>query len=328
MFASHVHNFRGLAIMLIVLAHVVSVFDWSSHPELMRWFKISFANISVFFLFISGYLFQHLIARFEYRKYLKTKLANVILPYILISLPAVVLFTAVMQRPGIRAGFYDQSVPLQVAEFYLTGTHLAPFWFIPTVAVYYLMSPLLRLADRTPGFYWSLPFWILMTVLFTRQGNPLINCIHYLSVYLTGMACSRHRQVATEWLSRGWWVLLFPLVLLIWVEYTFTIGTHGWQNTLQKLALCLIFFEFLRRWGAGADRWLARAGTLSFGIFFIHSYVISAAKVVMAQAGWVPLAGDLPALFAASAVFILASMMVVTAAKTMTGRYSRQMIGC
>ena len=328
MFLGHIHNFRGLAIMLIVLTHVVSVFDWSSHPELVRWLKIAFANTSVFFLFISGYLFQHLIARFEYGSYLKTKLSNVILPYTLASIPAVVLFTAVMQRPEIRAGFYDQSLPFQVAEFYLTGSHLAPFWFIPTIAVYYLIAPLLRLADRTPGFYWSLPFWILVTVLSTRSSNPLISCVHYLSVYLTGMACSRHRQVATEWLSRWWWALLLPMVLMLWAEYSFTTYTHGWQNTLQKLALSLIFFELIRRWGAGGDRWLARAGTLSFGIFFIHSYVISASKLVMAKVGWTPLVGDLPAFFVASVVFILASMMVVAAAKAMTGRYSRQMIGC
>jgi surface polysaccharide O-acyltransferase-like enzyme len=328
MFVGHIHNFRGLAIMLIVLTHVVSVFDWSAHPELLRWLKIAFANTSVFFLFISGYLFQHLIGRFEYGKFLKTKLTNVILPYVLVSIPAVVLFTLVMRRPEIRAGFYDQSLPLQVAEFYVTGSHLAPFWFIPTIAVYFLISPLLRLADRTPGFYWSLPIWILVTVLFSRQANPLINCIHYLSVYLTGMACSHHRQAATEWLSRGWWVLLLPLVLLLWGEYSFTTVTHGWQNTLQKLTLCLIFFELIRRWGAGGDRWLSRAGTLSFGIFFIHSYVISASKLAMAKIGWTPLIGDLPAFFAASVVFILASMLAVTLAKAMTGRYSRQMIGC
>ncbi len=328
MFIGHIHNFRGLAIMLIVFTHVVSVFDWSAHPELVRWIKISLANTPILFVFISGFLFQHLIARFEYVNYLKTKLKNVVLPYFLISIPAIVLYAAVMQRPELRAGFYDQSVAFQVAEFYLTGTHLAPFWFIPTMAVFYIVSPLLRLADATPRFYWSLPIWLLVTVFVARNNIPLVNFIHYMSVYLMGMACSRHRQVATEWLSRGWWLLLFPLALLVWGEYRFATGTHGWQNTLQKLVLCLILLELVRRWGASADRFLARAGTLSFGIFFVHSYVISATKVAMAKIGWTPLAGELPAFFAASVAFILVSMLVVTAAKAVTGRHSRQMIGC
>lgn len=328
MFVNYVHNFRGLSIMLIVFTHVVSVFDWSAHPEIVRWLKISLANTPIFFVFISGYLFQHLMGRFEYVKYLKTKLTNVVLPYFLVSIPAIVLFTLVMQRPEVRAGFYDQAVAWQVVEFYLTGTHLAPFWFIPTMAVFYLVSPLLRLADRTPGFYWSLPLWVVLTIFVAKSNNPIISSVHYVSVYLMGMACSRHREAATEWLSRYWSVLLLPLALLVWGEYTYATGTHGWQNTLQKLTLCLILFELMRRWGAGADRWFSRAANLSFGIFFIHSYVISAAKVAMAKIGWAPLAGELPAFFAASVVFILASMMMVAAAKAVTGRYSRQMIGC
>lgn len=328
MFIGHVHNFRGLAIMLIVFTHVVSVFDWSAHPEMVRWIKIFLANTPIIFVFISGFLFQHLIGRFQYVDYLQSKLKNVVLPYFLVSIPAIVLFTAVMQRPELRAGFYDQSVAWQVVEFYLTGTHLAPFWFIPTMAVFYLVSPLLRWADATSWFYWTLPFWVLVTIFVSRNNLPMVNCVHYMSVYLMGMACSRHRLVVTEWLARGWWVLLLPLALLIWGEYRFATGTHGWQNTLQKLVLCLILLELVRRWGASADRWLSRAGTLSFGIFFIHSYVISASKMAMTKIGWTPLIGDLPVFFAASVVFILASMMAVSLAKTMTGRYSRQLIGC
>ena len=107
MFVAHVHNFRGLAISLIVAVHCLSIFDWSASPGLERWLKILLLNATVFFLFIAGYLFQHLSARFHYPSYLQTKFRNVVLPYLVVSIPALILFTFVMQRPEASSATRD-----------------------------------------------------------------------------------------------------------------------------------------------------------------------------------------------------------------------------
>ncbi|MBI2382179.1 MAG: acyltransferase [Gammaproteobacteria bacterium] len=328
MFVAHVHNFRGLAISLIVAVHCLSIFDWSGSPELERWLKILLLNATVFFLFIAGYLFQHLSARFHYPDYLKTKFRNVVCPYLVVSIPALFLFTVVMQRPEIRPGFYDQAPWRQIAEFLLTGQHLAPFWFIPTIVVFYLAAPLLVRLDRLPGFYWSLPLWLLVPVFVSRGMNaPLKSFVHFLPVYLLGMAMSRHRHAVEAWLARWWWTLLIPVAALVGAEDLYAQGTHSWYNTLQKILLCPVLFELMRRAGHHADRWLNQAATLSFGIFFLHSYLISASKLAIAKLwGGLP-PGSLWALALAWLAAMALSIAVVAGLKRILGHYSRSLIG-
>lgn len=327
-FLPHIHNYRGLSIVLIVAVHCISVFDWQQQPELERWLKIALLNSTIFFLFIAGYLFQHLSGRFDYRSYLRSKLRNVILPYVLISIPAIVLFTLVMQRPEVREGFYDQPVWRQVVEFYLTGQQLAPFWFLPTIAMFYVTAPLWIFLDRLKGFYLCLPVLLLLPVFVSRgEHQPLQSFVHFAPVYLLGMAFSRHRALIDRWLPRCWWALPPLAALLVFGEWHYAHGTHSWYNTLQKIALCPVMYEILRRVGARADPLFARLGTLSFGIFFLHSYVISAAKLAIDRL-WGAVPGSVLGVLCAATVATLLTMALLIVAKRVLGRSSRMIVGC
>lgn len=326
-FLPHIHNYRGLSIVLIVAVHCISIFDWQQQPELERWLKIALLNSTIFFLFIAGYLFQHLSARFNYGTYLRSKLRNVILPYLLISIPAIVLFTVVMHRPEVRDGFYDQPVWRQVVEFYLTGQQLVPFWFLPTIAVFYVTAPLWIFLDRTKGFYLCLPLLLLAVFVSRGEHQPLQSFVHFAPVYLLGMAFSRYRVLIDRWLPRCWWVLPPLAALLVYGEWQYAHGTHSWYNTLQKIALCPVMYELLRRVGARADPLFAQLGTLSFGIFFLHSYVISAAKLGVDRL-WGPVPGSVPAVVLAATLVTLLTMSLLLAAKRVLGRSSRMIVGC
>src|SRR5260221_3946657 len=85
----YINSLRGVAILFIIVMHGALLFDWHEPPEVsvraMRWLL---GNATVMFVFISGFLFQHLSSRFIYRRYLKIKLERVMLPYAIISIPA------------------------------------------------------------------------------------------------------------------------------------------------------------------------------------------------------------------------------------------------
>jgi len=327
-YLGHVHNFRGFAIVLIIVTHCVSAFDWSASPVLVDVLKRGVANGTILFLFIAGYLFQHLSGRYQVGDYLWKKARFVVLPYLLVSIPALLLYTVFMQRPDVPAGFYERPAIEQIGFFLVTGSHLAPFWFIPTIVLYYLASPLLYWLDRQSWFYWLLPLLVAIPVFVPRGHlDPVQSFVHFLPVWVLGMACSHHRELASRWLER----LLLPLCVLVAVLFALEIGlakgTHSAFSSLGKIALTLVLFELFRRGGRLFDRGFALAGTLSFGLFFLHSYVISASKILVERiAGGQP-PGNLFAFACASLFAVLASMLVVRLVQMILGKASRLVIG-
>lgn len=327
-YLTHVHNFRGFAIVLIVFTHCLSAFDWSESPLLIKALKHVVANGTILFLFIAGYLFQHLSDRYRAWEYLWKKARFVALPYFLISIPALVLYTVFMPRPDMPAGFYEMQEWKQALFFLFTGSHLAPFWFIPTIVIFYLISPVLYWLDCKPWFYRLLPLLLLIPVFVSRGYlKPLQSFIHFLPIWVLGMACSRYRHSVTSWLDRWLWALLLLSILFLGFEMAFADGTHTWFSSLGKTVLTLGLFELFRRWGKGANSWFETVGTLSFGIFFLHSYVISVGKLGAEQVlGGLP-GGSLLGVVVAGVVATIISKLLVRLVKQACGSSSRLFIG-
>ena len=237
---AHVHNLRGLAIMFIVITHCLSVFDWSASPILEMVLKRIVANGTIFFLFIGGFLFEHLAVEYRPLPYLITKFKFVVVPYIVTSIPALLVFTVFSKRDGMSSGFYLQPIWLQVSEFLLTGTHLAPFWFIPTIIVFYLASPLIYMSFRRRSAYLVLPFLFLIPIFVPRgDADPLQSFVHFLPIWVLGMACSRFSEIASRALMRWFWWLLAAALALLLAEMALTEGTHSWYSDLGKAVFAL-----------------------------------------------------------------------------------------
>lgn len=140
-YQQHIHVFRGVAIIFIVCAHTIPSLDWSENPVLGRVIDALVNQSSIFFFFIAGYLFQHLSERFNFGKYIFQKFKTVIVPYLILSIPAIFIFTVLAKRTGVWSWFYLLPVWEQVALFLLTGKHLAPLWFVPTITIFYFFAP-------------------------------------------------------------------------------------------------------------------------------------------------------------------------------------------
>ncbi len=278
----HLHVLRGVAITLICCAHTLPSLDWSNHPALGRWIDALANESSVIFFFIAGYLFQHLSGRFSFPKYLKQKLKTVILPYLLLSIPAIFVFTVLVQRIGMWGWFYDLPRWQQAALFLLTGKHLAPLWFVPTIAMFYLLAPVFLWIDRSrPRLYWAILPLMLLSTYIGRDGpyGPIDKAIYLLPVYMLGMAFSRYRNEAMALVRRWAWALTVVAVLTM-AGYVLDWPTPPHWLLPAKAALSLLLTMLLYRWHMVFRGKLDYLAEVSFGVFFIHAYFISAIKVV------------------------------------------------
>lgn len=122
MFLNFINDFRAVATLLVVFNHCIPLLDWNNNTQSERLLGIIFFNGALLFTFISGFLFQHLAYKFHYKKYLTTRFKLVVCPYLIISIPAVLGWTFVYEKVGIRipADFYEWSAAARILYFYAT----------------------------------------------------------------------------------------------------------------------------------------------------------------------------------------------------------------
>ncbi|MEI6128152.1 MAG: acyltransferase, partial [Pseudomonadota bacterium] len=199
-FLSYIHSFRGVAILAVVATHVTDLLTWNKDQPLTENLSYSlFQNGTVLFLFIAGLLFQHLSGRFRYSKYILGKLRNVILPYIIISIPIIVY--DYLRFAGIFAPNYPRRFEnplLHVAWSYLSAAHLPiPFWFIPVIFILQVLAPALLAIDRRPRLYWIIPP-LTVSAMFCHRPENLTHIWHaftyFAPAYIAGMWFSRYRK--------------------------------------------------------------------------------------------------------------------------------------
>ncbi|MEP3482155.1 MAG: acyltransferase [Fuerstiella sp.] len=328
-FLGYVHYFRAIAITYVVGGHAIDAFTWAESSQLERLLRILFCNGSTLFVFIAGYLFQHLSGRFVAGKYFRSKLKNVILPYVVVSIPAIIVFVAFRQRDDLWPGFYDAPLTTQVVMFFLTGTHLATLWFIPMISLIFVLGPILVPLDRNGRLYWLLPVAVVVSA-FVNRGLAWQSAIHFFSVYLLGMACSHFRQPVNNFLSQR--VVLIAIMaimgLLIGAELLLTNQTMTYLNYFQKLLLSLFFIGFLFRHNESlTSRFVNGIADTSFGIYFLHAYVIFSFRLAA-----ITVYGGLPAaqilwIVIYTLLVMLVSLALVRFIQRLLGKRSRMLIG-
>src|SRR5688572_33063046 len=85
-FLRHVHYFRAFAIVSILFAHLWELpIGHDDRPTLYAVRELLFHASTMYFLFISGFLSIHLSADFDTKRYYRSKLLYVVVPYTLLS---------------------------------------------------------------------------------------------------------------------------------------------------------------------------------------------------------------------------------------------------
>ena len=82
---NYINVFRGLAILLIIMGHTMQFGENNSLAHIINCEMI--CGGTALFIFISGFLFEHLSYKFEYKNYLSKKWTNVVMPYLITAIP-------------------------------------------------------------------------------------------------------------------------------------------------------------------------------------------------------------------------------------------------
>jgi surface polysaccharide O-acyltransferase-like enzyme len=336
-FLRYIHNFRGFAILTIVATHIIPTLEWGDE-RVEKITSILIGNGTVYFIFIAGFLFQFLSSKYEYKKYLSKKLQYVILPYLLISIPAITLCIArkiYIPPDWFSARFSDWPIPGQIIMYLLTGAHLPPFWFIPMITIFYIISPILLWVDRHPQAYRILPMLLTITAVVPRpyqNDNVMQSFVHFLSVYMIGMFCSHYRDKLFLIVQKKYLWLLIGFVILTALEIAIVPRPIA-INSLSKLILCVLIIYVLwlieSRLPKKFHEIMGFLAELSFGIYFLHDYFIIAYSGAANKFGFDPFWTQANPLTFSLIFFtaVGASIVSILIVKRIFGKNSRFVIG-
>lgn len=336
-FLSYIHNFRALAIIVVVAGHCIDVLNWESHNLEYRILSVLFKNGTYFFVFISGFLFRHLFYRYNFCNYIKSKTLNIILPYLVISIPAIIVFTFILKKPYLSSTFYDHSVMYRIIYFYITGSHLTTYWYIPMIVIVYLAYPLLKYSDRKNILCYLLPMFICLSC-YVKRGDILHDLSHFVSVYILGMVVCRYKIQIFQ-VGRRIYCYVMPCVLVSCacsivfhnIAYIYNFSLYTFKVSLCFLAVSLLnFFDHNYTVHKAILGYIAK---ISFGIYFIHPYLLSGFRYLNTGI----IAGTL-ALSNAEALFfsfigiltatMLSCVVLIQFCKFIFPKWSRYIIGC
>ena len=331
-FQSDIHRLRGVAILLIVATRCATFFTWNQHPFALGLVQDLFDNSTLIFMFISGYLFHHNSSDFQYSRYLRAKLRNVIAPYVIAAAPAIA-YVLLFDVAKVHELGLDRHPGVEKVAYFLVygGAHVNyALWFIPVISLYYLASPLLLHLFNKPAGYLSLFVLIPLSVLMHRpnysHGHNVALAVYFLSVYVIGMLCSRYHDKVVAALDKHAALVIVTSVCIVGGHLmlsqhhgNYTVSSvaafdfhDGWIDWLflQKIALTFATWAVLRKLEASRLRVLDALASVSFTVYFLHLYVllVSAALIHSArvEVGVAPflallaLAILLPAAFAAT----------------------------
>jgi peptidoglycan/LPS O-acetylase OafA/YrhL len=350
-FLQYIHNLRGLAILFVVIVHARALNpEWISHENVNSFFDTFFdpseGNGTVLFLFIGGFLFQHITHyNFQFWKYIEQKFKVIILPYLIISIPLIIVrLSTNFHSLSLPEGFSEKSVWYQFFYFIATGAHMPPFWFISTIVLFYLTAPILHAVDRSWFYKYAFPF-VFVVCLFTyrpaHNANPFYSYIHYLPIYILGMWTSYYKDTIFLHASKLLYATVIIYATLSILDLSGNIALPRnitFEQILQNgdlifniyifkaVILCFMLMLTLYQLREKDMPLFELLGNYSFGIFFVHYIFISVSRKFLAALD-VEILFSIPAYLIYFLFVLLTSVVLVFFVKKLTGNKSRYLIG-
>ena len=275
----NVNWIRGIAATMIVFIHMADGLEYSLNNSQHLLIGVLVKGSTYIFVVISGFFFQLNIGKYRYSSYLAKKINNVIIPYILISIPAIAIYLLKLKPEHIWMDmdvFYSWPIVAQLLFLLATGAHLGPLWFIPVLALIYLCAPLLHWISTLRWFPLITALGVYLFLATYRpdyNSSPIMAAIHFIPIYLLGMLFCQYRKAIQHHAHHCTWV--FGLLLLtLTVISIYDKSYFG----LQKASLFALLYILLLRHQVWIDRhaWLASTlslvGIYSFTLYFLHGY--------------------------------------------------------
>lgn len=280
-FLKNIHYFRAFAIVNIVIVHIWRI------PEIYKEYnraiysfvsiarEVIFHDSTIYFIFISGFLFHHLSPAFELKKYYKNKILNVVFPYLFITILILIFKNINFSDPSLSL-----DIPFErVAETLLYGKAQIQFWYIPFIVIIFLFSPIiLKIPERL--FPYIFIFSSILPLLGTRTDTriSIFQYVYFFPIYLQGVWASKNYSKFLSLIrinkTKLIFIAIFSTLILIYLsDNSYCFGLININESfyyLQKISvtfLVIIAFKNIEHKNISILNILA---TYSFSIFFIH----------------------------------------------------------
>ena len=344
-FLCSLHYFRSFAIISIVLGHSMELVFYDFITSFWGRILASLVrNATVYFVFISGYLFHHIYSHsFNYTAFLKKRLLYVFIPYLFFALPCT-LFLVFLLDGGRYLPDNFRGHSLSAILWYLySGRMYIAYWFIPMAMCLYFASPIVieLLEDKK---VWLICVCALCVSVFVHRPainlNPIHAFFYFFPVYLFGAYCSKIRSLLLGFFQKKQvFLLLFALVLIL-IQGEFCTQTDGFYkksadvflfsgidiNLIQKLSLCIFFLIQLNSWKRNQFPILERIAEMSFPIYCIHPLLIQTLKPILVLTNSQAI-GTMAIILGAFLFLTIFSMTISYGLKMVLGKDSKFIIG-
>jgi surface polysaccharide O-acyltransferase-like enzyme len=299
----------------------------------------------VLFVFLSGFLFQHLAGRHSYPTFLRKRFTTVVLPYLVVCLPAAIASALVPRFGTPYTDITDRSAVYRIVWFLLKGSTALniALWFVPMIALYYLLAPAFLQIVRRPRLYGLLILLVPLSLLAHRPQlvphvDTLQASVYFLSAYIAGMWASQYRHRIQPVLSRWWPVLSIGFVLALLAQIVFNThhgnydGAHLFSQEhgpvdwvfAERLLECFALLALTCRFSARLEG-LRFLGFASFSIYLVHCYYVNGVKLAFLALDLDT--GNFASWLFTTVVALALSVLTVIAVRRILGRRSLYVIG-
>ena len=349
-FLGYLHSFRGFAIINIVLVHaVVAAWFAAGQPKASIIMTISdtlFHDSTLYFAVISGILFTTVLKDRSYPKFYMSKLKNIILPYIFISVILVLFKVDLFNSTDLQTTISTYVSTL--SKDLVFGKADFVLWYIPVLLFLFLITPLLDYLmhkNRITKFIFL--FIVLAPLLVSRVQMAfdyiikIETLIYFTGAYALGMYMGLDMEKNLKWIKDhiklmmsiavGCSIILFYLTKN--EDNNMMIGVTSLIESvhyIHKICLAGLFMLFFKSLGENQPKWLLTLANNSFAIYFLHGSILfgnmSIFIYLINKIDVSPLIIILGSLFLL-VYSILLSMLIVWIFKKLFGKRSRMFIG-
>lgn len=349
-FLEYLHSFRGLAILKIVLGHAVAaacigaygVFD-VSYPVLMV-NEIFYHDSTLYFAIISGLLFSKILKPKGYVRFYKSKLKNILLPYLFFTVVLTLLKINFNHFSSFQDGF--QYTISKVWMNFVFGKGNFALWYIPVLIFLYLVTPVLEFLQNKNRFTKALFILIILVPLFVSRIQTLTEydisietMIYFMGSYALGMYLGVDlNEKLNKIRAYIWPIVLLATVSTMCLFYLYKnqmdmIGIVSLKETafyIQKTCFAVILILMLKKLDTNQPIWLKPIARDSFSIYFIHGSILYALLPLFMFVIGAKSLDPLNVIIGSLILFILVillSMLMVFIFKKIFGKNSRMIVG-
>ncbi|MCM8558164.1 acyltransferase family protein [Sphingomicrobium sediminis] len=299
-FITHLHAFRGVAIILIVGAHAPTMTIWDLGMQgpldpnlaLAAGVEVIGHNSTLFFAFISGLLFSTILAGRGWGRFYKSKILNVLFPYAFFTL----LFTLFHWKFGQSLQVFSGDVGAYAREVWdnlLTGQASFQFWYIPVLAILFVLTPITAWTMRQRWAPFILVPLLAAPLVLSRTfpDNSVENVVVFLAPYAFGVWLGLDYEKRVRHVERLFWPCVVLAIVASIAAYILFFNHYGpllvrdedpagpvnWYETasyVQKMALLCLVLLWLRAHSDWLPRWLDLLAINAFAIYFMHAFLL------------------------------------------------------